>query len=301
VTEQTEVIETVDDKELFQSAIEEVAPEPVQETVQETAEPETAERPRDEKGRFVAKEPEQAPQADAAPIQQQPEKEEAQVPSWRLRELREQREATERRLQEREQQFYAMQGQFQALQRQLHQLQQPKQEPVDFFQNPEAALQQRIDPLQSQFSSVVQNLQRQLSETRAIAKYGAAEFEAMEKEVQSLINSGDSEAHQLRIAVTNSADPADTAMRWYQDRKVRKEVGNDPAAYKQRLKDELLKDPEFQKQVIELARGQTSARPVVNIPPSINRATGAGNSHAQLDDGDMNDRALFQHAISARR
>jgi hypothetical protein len=125
----------------------------------------------------------------------------------------------------------------------------------------------------------------------------------MEKEVQSLINAGDPEAHQLRLAVTNSSDPAGTAMRWYQDRKVRNEVGNDPAAYKQKLRDELMKDPEFIKQVLEGQRAslQPQTRPVVNLPTSINRATGAGNSQAMLDDSDMSDRALFQHAVSRGR
>jgi hypothetical protein len=150
----------------------------------------------------------------------------------------------------------------------------------------------------------MQDLQRQNSETRAIAKYGAAEFEAMEAEVQALLTARDPEVQSLSAAVRSSADPAGVAMRWYMDRKVRKEVGNDPVAYRQKLRDELAKDPEFIKQVLEGQRTQLqanpSSRPVINLPPSVNRATGSAGSNASGGDDDMSDRALFQHAISGR-
>lgn len=97
--------ETVDlgisDADMFRSAMADEPPAEPQ------AEPKVDAngRAHDERGRFAPKE------ADAAPIQQQeqkpepqqaPDKDEAQVPSWRLRELREQREAAETRARESE-------------------------------------------------------------------------------------------------------------------------------------------------------------------------------------------------------
>lgn len=289
----------VSDKELFQSAIEEVPKET-------TAEPIEAEQPRDEQGRFAPK----AKEAEAAPIQQpvteqptEPKTDEGgQVPSWRLREVREARETAERRAQEAERQSYAVQAQLQAMQREMAQLRQPKQEPVDFFADPDAALKQRIDPLTSQFQTIVQDMQRELSETKAIARYGAEAYAAMETELQAAMVAGEPEVHQLRAQALSSRDPAAVAMQWYQQRKVMKEVGNDPTKYKQRILDEAAKDPAFQAKVMEAARSQAStSRPNVQLPPSLNRAPGSGVGHATLDEGDMSDAALFRHAITAPR
>src|SRR5687767_7232752 len=93
----------MDDKELFNAATsDEVA------TVETPADtPETVDQPRDEHGRFAPKasEPEAeqvTPQPEPAA---QPEPQEAQVPSWRLREEREAREAAESRYREAQAHF----------------------------------------------------------------------------------------------------------------------------------------------------------------------------------------------------
>src|SRR5687768_10943504 len=97
----------IDDKELFESAI---ADDPETEPAEQ---PEQVEgQPRDEQGRFAPKaetEPEQpTPEVQA----EQPAREEANVPSWRLREVREE---ADRRIAEAE---ARMQRQFEMLQRQ---------------------------------------------------------------------------------------------------------------------------------------------------------------------------------------
>src|SRR5690242_14519038 len=121
--------EELNDQALFEAAVS----EPVQaETVE--AEPPKQEQPRDESGRFAAKEtqPEPAQQEQPeAPVET--EKQAAQVPSWRLAEVAQERRDAIARAEAAERERYELHQQFQAMQRQLADLQKPKQEPVDFF------------------------------------------------------------------------------------------------------------------------------------------------------------------------
>ena len=105
------VVDVADDTAMFRDAVD----SPSEQT--------KADRERDEKGRFVAKEPEQPAQAEQpAPVETpkeeikaEPEKPkddaEAQVPSWRLRELREARDAEAARLQEATQRNWQLETQ----------------------------------------------------------------------------------------------------------------------------------------------------------------------------------------------
>ena len=108
----------IDDKELFDSA---TSDEPIEVVADEpAAEQEVEGQPRDDQGRFAAKAEEPTV---AEPVATEPQgKEEAYVPSWRLREMREEREATERRFQESQAQW---QRQMAELRSQL-----PKPEPT---------------------------------------------------------------------------------------------------------------------------------------------------------------------------
>jgi HAMP domain-containing protein len=159
----------IEDKELFDSAtndepIEVVADEPV-------AEPVNDGQPRDDQGRFAAKAEEPAV---AEPVATEPQgKEEAYVPSWRLREMREEREAVERRFQETQQQW----------QRQIAELQAklPKAEPAkapDVFEDPNAFLQhgvqQAVDPINSKVTSLVESF----SKKWAIKEHGQEKVDA---------------------------------------------------------------------------------------------------------------------------
>jgi hypothetical protein len=92
----------ITDREILDSAFEDQAPEvtveePVAEVVEETG------QTRDEHGRFAPKE-QPEPVAEAKPAAEAP-KDEAFVPSWRLREMREEREAAERRFAESQSQW----------------------------------------------------------------------------------------------------------------------------------------------------------------------------------------------------
>jgi hypothetical protein len=101
-----------------------------------------------------------------------------------------------------------------------------------------------------------------------------------------------------------SIDPYGEIMRWHTGREVLSTVGADLNAFRQKLLDEAVKDPEFQKKVFDAARGQAASngstvnRPVVPKLPSIGKV-GAAAPSSDADDN-MSDEELF-HAATRRR
>lgn len=170
----------LNDKELFESAISdqpEVKSEP--ETAKE--EPKGDGQHRNEKGQFASKEAKPEPVAETQPEQPKAEKpeadKEAHVPSWRLREVNEAREAAERRAMQVENDLAELRRQMQS--------QAPKEEPVDFFTDPNAAFKQQLSPLESRLQTVTQNLTLRASRAEAVATYGKDAVKEMETAVEN--------------------------------------------------------------------------------------------------------------------
>jgi len=293
-----EITVSMDDKELFQSAMEpeqETAPEPEQE------------QPRDEGGRFApkAKEPEQVePQAqpDATATPEPEAKDEGNVPSWRLRELREARDAAEQKAQREAQERYALQQQFAAMQRELASLKAPKPEPVDFFQDPDAAMNQRLAPVQSEMERFKTDLRMEFSRELAVLKHGEAVVTEVEDAVAKAMQANHPDMPSLSAQVRQSSNPVETVIKWYQRNKLMETTGGDLNKYREQVLEEALKDPKYQARLLEATRSQVQANPsTIKLPPSLNKATGAGISNAEPDDGDMSDGALFRSAMGSRR
>jgi len=271
-------------------------------------EPRTAtERSRDELGRFapVEQKPEPVQAQQPAPVAQpQADDKDGQVPSWRLREIREARDAAEQRAQEAERRAYAFEQQM----RQFQTANKPKPEPVDFFANPDQALEQRIQPIQDEYAQRESALRLGFSKRFAQIEHGKEAVGEMEKAVQQAINQGHPDMHALSMRMQRSDDPVGEAMQWYKNQKLMSETGGDLVAYKQKLLDEAMKDPAFQAKVLEASRGaaqtaaaQPGARPNIQLPPSLSKVPGSGVSAAADADNDMSDKALFKDAMAFKR
>ncbi len=270
-----------------------------------------------EKGRFVSK---QAKEPEAAPTQQQEPAAEtpalqtdddkaAQVPSWRLREVREAREAAERRADEASRQSYAFQQQLQAVQREMAELRRPKAEPVDFFTDPDAAIAQKLSPLEERFAQLQSRLLLNSSRALAVATHGSQAVQDMETAIAEAERQNHPELPALAAQMRASDDPVHIAMQWHQRVKLQREVGNDLGAYKTKLQEELLANPEFLAKAVAKATGQAqqaaadpNARPNIQLPPSLNKATGAGLNNSDPSEGaDMSERGIFRYAMGNRR
>lgn len=284
----------MDDKELFNAAINDDSDQDATEQVAEQAEAEQVaeqaaddgQRERDEHGRFVA----QQKQPEAA------KQDEAHVPSWRLREEREQREAAERRYQEAQSAF----------QRQIAELQaripKAEQQRPDIFENPnqfvEQATRQQLDPVRNELGQ----LREYYSRERAIDKHGQEKVQAAYQALEKGMASRDPEAWATYQRAMSSMDPYGAVVGWHQQREVYSQIGNDPNAWFEReLEKRMSEDPQFaakQLQRIQQSTQQSSAAKQtpnrVALPPSLSRMSSA---QVATDDGDMTDASLFANAM----
>lgn len=104
----------------------------------------------------------------------------------------------------------------------------------------------------------------------------------------------------LQAMMQQSDDPGETLIAWHRDRKTKAEIGNDLGAFKQRLREESLKDPEFRKAAIAAwqaeAQPTTNGRPNVDLPPSLSSVSRSNASLSSTVGNDLSDEGLWEHA-----
>lgn len=295
-----------DDEELFEHAM---TDEPAQAKaeaapVDPEPQPEDAGQPRDEQKQQSEPEQPPAPEPQAQPepaAVTPPEREQRQENRIPLAEHLAEREKRQRVEQERDQERQRredLERRLQALERQR--VEPPKEEaPIDVWANPEAFIDNRLKAVQQQAEGVTERVSRLL----ATEKFGAEAVSAAmgELERQMATNPGARFEHQRIMA---SDHPYGELVAWHKRQATMQEIGDDPAAYRQRLRGELLKDPEFVKTVIESARqqaqpaGNGSAPPNVQLPPSLNRTTGNGGQAPAQTQAMPSEAEIFQDVFS---
>lgn len=235
------------------------------------------------------------PSEPEPPKPQEPPAPEPAVPAGRLREEADARRAAERErddLRRRLDEHYARQ--------------QPKTEPPkrsDLFEAPSAFVQEEVKPLLDPVQQQIGAIREHYSLQNALARHGDDKVSAARKALESAMGARDSDAWATYNRAMASIDPYGEIMRWHTGKEVISTVGTDLNAYRQKLLDEAIKDPEFQKRVFEAARGQAASngsavnRPVVPKLPSIGKVGAAAPS---TDDDNMSDEELF-HAATRRR
>lgn len=315
-----------DEDELFSEMLSGDAPkfdaEPDDEASDPAAsEPDKATRERDEFGRFKAKgsdtqdqpveaeppkqeTPVEAAAQDPAPAQQPPAREDddGKIPSWRMREIREARDAERARAEKAEadarQAVFAaqqMQNALAAMQQQLQALQNPPKTPAatpNMFEDPDAYTghwEQRFASQQETFQKQLRQmrLENNLSITAMVHK---DDFQPAYDAFTQAVAGGD---RVLAQRVFSSADPGGAMVAWHREQSTLKEIGGDPQSYVQRKLDEALKDPAFLAKALEAARAQASGQPVApatpaqpaarpntvtQLPPSLRSVPGASAS-----------------------
>ena len=294
----------IDDKELFSSAM---ADDPIPEAEteapapQETSAPQQEERPRDEHGRFAAsKQAAQEVQGDQpAPAAEPPQaKEEANVPSWRLREVREE---AERRVAETEARW---QRQFEMLQRQNQPRPEPKPAP-DLFENPQGAIEYGARQLLTPIEQQQQQLRAELQETREFYSRRDAEKDHGPETVREAYNwlaqgiqARDPDVMHLYQQVMQSKHPFEAIVSAHKRTSVMQQISQAGDLDKWVMQRAAELQQQQAAQQAPASRQQSNGRPqgsIVKLPPSMSRIPAS-----QLDgddDGDMSDAALFRHAM----
>lgn len=249
---------------------------------------------------------------------------EGRVPPGRLRErtaerdaavaerdaIRAERDALKARVDTQGQEF---KSQMDLIQRQLSELRQapraadtktdepkPDQMP-DVLDNPVAF----ADHLRKGFQSEIDKVNQEIRNTRfqtslevARARHGDTfdkAFEASQK-----LNPQNPEDLDTGRRIFNSPNPGEALVAWHKRNETFREVGDNPAAFKERIAKEtreaLMKDPEFRKSILADLRAEANAgddgrpRTVTRLPRSLNGAAGRGASPvdpATIDDSDQ--------------
>jgi len=264
-----------DDQELFNDAEATEAPDTPVAAAAETTEP--TEQPEPVTAEVKETPAERPTVDDNAPL----------VPSWRLREINEEKRTLADRL-------AALEAEKATWQRQPQP--QPAPAPVvektakpDPLLDPEGYAKAVRDEIREEIISE----RRESSLHAAHAKY-TTEFEEAYASAQKAVDPA------LRARMQASRDPGETLIQWHREQKTRQEIGGDLNAYKQRLRDEALKDPEFRKAAMAAwqaeAQPTTNGRPNVALPPSINGISRSNASLSSTIGNDLSDDGLWEHA-----
>ena len=250
-------------------------------------------RARDDAGRFKKAGDEQQ---DAQP-QARAEDRHAAGLRREMTDERRQRQAAEDRARQLEQDFARKQGEYEARLRQLEQARvqqaQPKPEPQqapDRWADPDGYDRWREAQIEARFNARLeaQQAQRvQVSFQDANVRHGEA-FTAAYRAADAL-NPQDPATRGFLDRVKNAPDPATYLMEWHKQELARREIGVDPAGYRDRTRAdllanpaELMKDPAFAKAVADHFRAQAGQagpnggpRNLTALPPSLNTSRGS--------------------------
>jgi hypothetical protein len=245
----------------------------------------------------VEQQPSEAPEAPVAEAPETPvsaaekpavDDSAPQVPSWRVREINEEKRALAEKVAALEAERLQWQRQQQA----------PRTEPAAEVkvEEPDPLLDPKgyKDFVLNQTREIILNERREASLQNAHKVY-KEEFTEAYAAAQKAVDPA------LRALMQQSRDPGETLIQWHREQKTKAEVGNDLAAFRQREQERLLSDPAFLAKAIEKARAaaqpaaQPGTRPAVSLPPSLTRATNA-STDGSADDNDVSDEGLWRHA-----
>lgn len=283
------------DEDLFNSALAETPIEEPEPVVEEQPE-QTEGQPRNEDGTFKAKEPEPEPAKDAPADDDRT----GHIPAWRLKEEAEARRQALKEADEAKETARSLKAQLEDLQRRT-----APERPA-----PQAEQEVEPDPIldpQGFSRHIERKLEQRFRQERGeqsmeMAREANPElFEKAFSEVTQAIQRGD-RATQLRIY--NSRNPGKEMIAWYREVDTQRKVGSDPEKWLEQELDKRLADPAYQAKVLERIRGgakpatTSTARPAVDLPPSLSGATRDNGSRASdADDNDVSDEALFRQAL----
>jgi hypothetical protein len=277
------------EREIFASAFSDEPPpadggnEPTPETKEAAPAPSEAPpaatdgQPRDEQGRFAPKAVEGTQDAPQPAPAVAAEADKGQPPPGLLEERRKRQDAEAR--------LEALSRQVEALSARVPQPQaaEPPPAPV-LWDDPDQYIQHHLSPLAQR----MQAQQEFISEALAAQAHGQETVEAAKAALNDLRSRDPKAAAGIARALMQERHPYDALVQWHKRETAVAEIGTDPAAYREKLKAEIL---------AELQAGgapaATGARPPAIDLPSLNGASGRGNAAAPP----MDDRALFHDAI----
>lgn len=277
-------------------------PEPISDAERAANPLGAARRERDEQGRFakgaqeqpkpdaqVKPEDQQQPEANAGGADQQDaQRRPGTVPQQAL-------EAERKKRQDRDDQIAELLRQNADLNRQILARQaapQPStpQQPApapELWNDPDAWAEHRVksalDPVQEQMQSMRLHFSQQI----AVTTHGAEAVQGAIQALAELRQTNPQEYQRLEMLADKSMDPVGDVVRWHKQQSALREIGDDPAKYRESLKEqlrkELLAEMEAQAPVHDPHQPAATQRPVLPTSFAAQRSgapRGGGNGYA---------------------
>lgn len=300
-----------------------------EETEGEESEGESEEESDEEEGEKAEGEAKPAAKAngEAKPAAKAEPEPQGRVPSSRLREANDrtraveaERDAVKSQLEARETEFKkqidAVNSRFDQLMASLakpgQQQAQPTAEtkpaaPPDLWENPDGFFAHQTKPIVDQVTQLRNDLAAQRFETSMAIAHGR-HGEAFTKAFDAInkLNPNNPDERAVVKRIYDSPNPGESLVEWHKRTEVLREVGTDPAKYRERVQAEtreaLMKDPDFRKQLIESLRAEANTgdeggpRTQVRLPKSLNGAVGGNRRMADPGEFDDSDQAVADSA-----
>jgi hypothetical protein len=197
-------------------------------------------------------------------------------------------------------------------QRQQQPPQQRQQQPQvpDMFEDPQGYHDYMRREFQGELAARDQRLDNMRVENSMMLAHRLNK-DVFEKAFGSLtqLDSNNPDARALVQRIYGSPDPGEALIEWHKRNETLREVGNDPAAYKERLATEtreaLMKDPEFRRQLLDDLRAEANGsnnggqqRTVTRLPKSLNGVPGGSSTRGEDQSlYDDSDRSVFSNAF----
>lgn len=172
----------------------------------------------------------------------------------------------------------------------------------DLFEDPKGF----IDDLKGYFHSELSKRDQMLAAQRVETSFAIAHGfhkETFDEAYQAInkLNPNDPDDRSTVQRIYKSPNPGEALVNWHRNRKALSEIGPDVEGFRARtrqaVRDELIKDPEFRKELLASLRTEAGTgdngnpRTVIRPPRSLNGAQGSnlrgGNDASQFDDSDQ--------------
>lgn len=143
----------------------------------------------------------------------------------------------------------------------------PPQAP-DWFQDPDAALRERISPIEQALAQQ----REQMSQLMAEEKHGREAVQAAMQAIQDEVSRNPAARFEVQ-RMMQSPHPYGALVEWHKQQSVLSEIGTDPAAYREKLRAELL--AEINASGVVPQAGIPAAKPVMPSNFADQRNAGA--------------------------
>jgi hypothetical protein len=226
-----------------------------------------------------------------------PQRTEPAIPPARLREEADARRAAERDRDELKERLARLEAQ---IRQPAQQQQQEQRKPAEFWDNPDEWGRSLVTPIQEQLFQQRQGVSRLLAEEKHGADTVKAAYQALGEAMQA-----DPAVQTDYMRIMRSQHPYGELVAWHKNRQVLNDIGSDPAAYRNRVLEEAMKDPEVQQRFLAQIRG--AAQPTVEPPsrssvPAIPSLQGIGTAASPAAAaGEPSDAELFSATTRRRR